>query len=281
MPGSGITISQDDLEKIEIELLLQGIYAWCGYDYRGYSYKSIRRRIRNRVHAEGLATISGLQEKVLHDAGCLKRLLDDFSINVTEMFRDPGFFLIFREKIAPMLRTYPTIRIWHAGCSTGEEVYSMAILLHEEGIYDKTKIYATDINADVLKAAKTGLFPLESMRKYTNNYMKAGGKAAFSDYYKATPFGVKFHSFLTKNIVFAQHNLVTDRSFNEFNVILCRNVLIYFNKSLQEKVHDLFYRSLGVFGILGLGEAETLAYTKQSSNYEEIAGGHKLYRKIK
>jgi chemotaxis protein methyltransferase CheR len=222
-----------------------------------------------------------LQEKVLHDSACLNRLLNDFSINVTEMFRNPQFFSLFREKIVPMLRTYPTIRIWHAGCSTGEEVYSMAILLHEEGIYDKTKIYATDINAEVLKAAKTGLFPLDSMRKYTYNYMKAGGKRAFSDYYKATPSGVKFHSFLTKNVVFAQHNLVTDRSFNEFNVIFCRNVLIYFNKSLQEKVHDLFYRSLSVFGILGLGESETLAYMKQSDNYEEITGAHKLYRKIK
>ncbi|TVY08064.1 CheR family methyltransferase [Paenibacillus cremeus] len=273
--------SQESLEKIEIELLLQGIYAWCGYDYRGYSYNSIKRRIWHRIHAEGLTSISGLQEKVLHDPYYLKRLLGDFSINVTEMFRNPSFFLDFREKVVPMLRTYPTIRIWHAGCSTGEEVYSMAILLQEEGIYDKTKIYATDINSEVLKAAKTGLFPLDAMRKYTNNYIKGGGRRAFSDYYKATAQGVKFHSSLTKNVIFAQHNLVTDQSFNEFNVILCRNVLIYFNKPLQEQVHELFYRSLGTFGVLGLGESETLTNMKQAGCYEEIAGYQKLYRKIK
>lgn len=271
----------DDLEKIEIELLLQGLNSWCGYDYRNYSYNSIKRRIWHRVHAERLTSITGLLEKILHDSACLKRLIADFSINVTEMFRDPMFFLDFREKIVPILRTYPSIRIWHAGCSTGEEVFSMAILLHEEGIYDKVKIYATDINADVLKVAKSGIFPLENMRKYTNNYMNAGGKKAFSDYYNVTINGVKFHSYLTKNVVFAQHNLVTDRSFNEFHVILCRNVLIYFNKSLQEKVHNLFYESLGMFGILGLGDKETTAYTGKADYYEAISGNQKLYRKIK
>ncbi len=273
--------SDGDLEKIEIALLLQGLYEWCGYDYRSYAYHSIKRRIWHRMHAEKLSTISSLQEKVLHDPACLKRLLSDFSINVTEMFRDPSFFLCFREKVVPLLRTYPIIRIWHAGCSSGEEVYSMAILLHEEGLYEKTKIYATDINADVLKVAKTGLFPLDTMRKYTSNYIKAGGKEAFSDYYKVTPQGVKFHSFLTKNVVFAQHNLVTDHSFNEFNVILCRNVLIYFNKFLQEKVHELFYMSLGMFGVLGLGDTETINYTDLTDRYEEIEKKQKLYRKIK
>jgi chemotaxis protein methyltransferase CheR len=273
--------STPPLEKIEIELLLHGLYLWCGYDYRNYSSLSIRRRIWHRVHAEKLSTISGLQEKILHDPECLKRLLADFSINVTEMYRDPLFFLEFREKIIPVLRTYPSIRIWHAGCSTGEEVYSMAMLLQEEGIYDKTKIYATDINAEVLKVAKNGLFPIENMRKYTNNYIQAGGKKAFSDYYTVTNNGVKFHAYLTENVVFAQHNLVTDRSFNEFHVIFCRNVLIYFNKSLQEKVHRLFYESLGLFGILGLGDKETVLYTKEAENYETISRNQKLYRKIK
>ncbi|MEW9671353.1 protein-glutamate O-methyltransferase CheR [Ammoniphilus sp. 3BR4] len=273
--------SREDREKIEIELLLQGLYAWCGYDYRNYAYPSIKRRIWHRVEAEKCSSITGLLEKILHDSACLKRLIADFSIHVTEMFRDPLFFLHFREKVVPLLRTYPSIRIWHAGCSTGEEVYSMAMLLHEEGIYEKTKIYATDINADVLKMAKLGVYPLENMRKYTNNYIKAGGKKAFSDYYQVTRNGVKFTPELTKNVVFSQHNLVTDRSFNEFNVILCRNVLIYFNKALQNAVHDLFYESLAMLGILGLGDKETIRFTDKADCYEEIGVNQKLYRKIK
>jgi chemotaxis protein methyltransferase CheR len=273
--------TEEDLEKIEINLLLEGLFAWCGYDYRSYAYSSIRRRIWHRVHSERLSSISGLQEKVLHDPECLKRLIADFSINVTEMFRDPLFFANFREKVVPLLRTYPSIRIWHAGCSTGEEVYSMAILLHEEGIYEKTKIYATDINADVLKVAKSGVFPLDNMKKYTSNYIQSGGKKAFSDYYHAENNRVKFYPYLLENVVFAQHNLVTDGSFNEFNVILCRNVLIYFNKSLQEKVHDLFYQSLGMFGIIGLGNKETISYTKLSERYECVSEKQKLYKKIK
>jgi chemotaxis protein methyltransferase CheR len=273
--------SNEHLEKLEMELLLQGLYSWCGYDFRNYAYNSIRRRVWHRVHAEKLSSITGLLEKVLHDSSCLQRLIADFSINVTEMFRDPTFFLSFREKVVPLLRTYPSIRIWHAGCSTGEEVYSMAMLLHEEGLYEKTKIYATDINADVLKTAKEGIFPIESMKKYTSNYIKAGGINAFSDYYQVTNNGVKFHSFLTQNVVFAQHNLVTDHSFNEFHVILCRNVLIYFNKELQEKVHNLFYESLGMFGVLGLGDKETITFTKNSGSYEAISKTQKLYKKVK
>lgn len=268
-------------EKIEIKLLLQGIYEWCGYDFRDYAYHSIRRRVLHRVQNEKLDSITQLLDKVLHDPDVLKRLLADFSINVTEMFRDPLFFLHFREKVVPMLRTYPSIRIWHAGCSTGEEVYSMAMLLHEEDLLEKTKIYATDINTNVLKVAKTGVFPIGHMKKYTNNYIKSGGKRAFSDYYSVTNSGVRFSSFLTENVIFAQHNLVTDKSFNEFHVILCRNVLIYFNKELQEQVHQLFYESLGMFGILGLGDKETLYNKSLSDSYEPISAQQKLYRKVK
>ncbi|MCR2821282.1 CheR family methyltransferase [Lederbergia panacisoli] len=269
------------LEEIEVKLLLQGLYDWCGYDFRNYAYQSIRRRIWHRVYAERLSTITGLLDKVLHDPSCLQRLIADFSINVTEMFRDPLFFLEFREKVVPLLRTYPSIRIWHAGCSTGEEVYSMAMLLHEEDLYEKTKIYATDINTTALKDAKSGIFPLENMKKYTSNYLRAGGKRAFSDYYCVTNKGVQFYPFLTKNVIFAQHNLVTDRSFNEFHVILCRNVLIYFNKTLQNKVHSLFYESLGMFGILGLGDKESIYYTNHFDSYNVISGKQKLYRKVK
>ncbi|WP_231514783.1 CheR family methyltransferase [Oceanobacillus salinisoli] len=273
--------SYEDLEKLEIELFLRAIYEWYGYDYRDYAYQSIRRRIWHRAHAEKLPSILALLDKVLHNSACMQRLIADFSINVTEMFRDPMFFLHFREKVIPLLRTYPSIRIWHAGCATGEEVYSMAILLQEEGLYDRTKIYATDINTHVLKIAKKGYFPLEHMKKYTNNYIQAGGKLAFSEYYTATNNGVQFHPFLTKNIVFAQHNLVTDRSFNEFHVILCRNVLIYFNKDLQKKVQELFYESLRMFGILGLGDKETISYTDRADSYNVISGNQKLYQKIK
>jgi len=273
--------TENNLEKLEIDLLLQGIYSWCGYDFRDYAFNSIRRRIWHRVHAEKLETITALLEKVLHDSACLQRLIADFSINVTEMFRDPLFFLEFREKVVPLLRTYPSIKIWHAGCATGEEVYSMAMLLHEEGLYDRARIYATDINAEVLKTAKAGLFPIENMRKYTSNYISAGGTKAFSDYYQVTKNGVKFHSYLTQNVVFAQHNLVTDHSFNEFHVILCRNVLIYFNKALQEKVHHLFYESLGMFGILGLGDKETINFTEMAPCYETVSSLQKMYKKIR
>ena len=271
----------EELEKLEIKLLLEGLYAWYGYDYRNYAYSSIKRRVWHRVHAEKLPTISGLLEKILHDQEVLRRLIADFSINVTEMFRDPLYFLSFREQVVPLLRTYPSIRIWLAGGSTGEEVYSMAILWQEEGVYDKTKIYATDINAEVLKIAKSGSYSLNQMRKYTNNYFLAGGKRAFSDYYKVSGDRVKFNPDLRKNVVFAQHNLVTDQSFNEFHVILCRNVLIYFDKSLQERVHDLFYESLTRFGILGLGDKETISYTHLADCYERIGTDQKLYKKIK
>ncbi|MGJ9459680.1 CheR family methyltransferase [Oceanobacillus sp. CF4.6] len=273
--------SDADMEKLEIKLFLQGIYEWYGYDYRNYAYNSIKRRIWHRVNKEKLPSILALLDKVIRDPDCMQKLIADFSINVTDMYRDPSFFREFREKVVPVLRTYPSIRIWHAGCATGEEVYSMAILLHEEGLYEKTKIYATDINSQVLKIAKNGQFPLENMKKYTNNYLNAGGKEAFSEYYSVTNNGVKFHSYLTRNIVFAQHNLVTDGSFNEFHVILCRNVLIYFNKILQKKVHNLFYDSLGTFGILGLGDKETISFMEKSDCYKEISGKQKLYQKMR
>ncbi|MGE7666459.1 CheR family methyltransferase [Ureibacillus composti] len=281
---SNYTLTEEptnNLEKLEIKLLLDGLYAWCGYDYRDYAYPSIKRRVLHRMQAEKLPTITSLLNKVLHDPTCLQRLIADFSINVTEMFRDPLFFKDFRENVVPLLKTYPSIRIWHAGCASGEEVYSMAILLQEEGLYEKAKIYATDINSDVLKIAKNGYFPLEHMRKYTQNYMQSGGQRAFSNYYKVTNAGVKFDPNLMKNVVFAQHNLVTDSSFNEFHVILCRNVLIYFNKDLQNKVHELFYESLGMFGFLGLGDKETIYYTDYANVYEDVSKKQKIYRKIK
>jgi chemotaxis protein methyltransferase CheR len=270
-----------ELEQIEIELLLEGIYQQYGFDFRSYAYASIRRRLWKRIEAEGLSTISSLQEQVLHQPQMMEKLLLDLSINVTSMFRDPGFYRVFREQVVPTLRTYPFIRIWHAGCATGEEVYSMAILLEEEGLYERSRIYATDINEVVLQKAKTGIFPLDRMQEYTENYIAAGGKRAFSDYYTAKYGGALFSPSLTKNVVFSQHNLVTDRSFSEFNVILCRNVLIYFDKTLQARVVTLFYESLAMFGILALGSKESLRFSPQEDCYEQINGPEKIYRKVR
>jgi chemotaxis protein methyltransferase CheR len=270
-----------DLERIEIELLLEGIFRHYGFDFRAYAYASIRRRLWKRIEEEGLASVSALQERVLHEPEMMEKLLLDLSINVTAMFRDPSFYVAFRQHVVPMLRTYPFIRIWHAGCSTGEEVYSMAMLLREEGLYDRSRIYATDINEVVLKRAKAGIFPLERMQEYTDNYLRAGGKKSFSEYYTAKYGGALFDQSLTKNVVFSQHNLVTDRSFSEFNVILCRNVLIYFDKTLQSKVHSLFYDSLAMFGVLVLGSKETPRFMSHEECYEQIAPPEKIFRKVR
>ena len=269
------------LERIEIELLLEGIFRQYGFDFRAYAYSSIRRRIWKRITAEGLENVSALQERVLHDPRMMERLLLDLSVNVTAMFRDPGFYAAFREEVIPLLRTYPFIRIWHAGCSTGEEVYSMAILLQEEGLYDRSRLYATDINEVVLQQAKAGIFPLERMQEYTENYIRAGGKRSFSEYYTAKYDGALFTPSLRQNVVFSQHNLVTDRSFSEFNVVLCRNVLIYFDRTLQKRVHGLFYESLVNFGILCLGSKESLKFSEYEDCYEQISKMEKIYRKVR
>jgi chemotaxis protein methyltransferase CheR len=272
--------SQVDLEEIELSLLLEGVFRQYGFDFREYAPASLRRRVWRRVCAEGLSTISALQNRLLHDPACMERLLLDLSINVTSMFRDPGFYSAFRQKVVPMLRTYPFTRVWIAGCSTGEEVYSIAILLEEEGLYDRTRIYATDINEAVVERARAGVFPLDKMREYTQNYINAGGSRAFSEYYLAKYDGAQFQRSLVDNVVFAQHNLVSDRSFNEFNVIVCRNVMIYFDRALQERVHRLFYESLVTFGVLGLGHRESIRQSPHEDRYEELDPAEKLYRKV-
>ncbi|MBA3644848.1 MAG: protein-glutamate O-methyltransferase CheR [Gemmatimonadaceae bacterium] len=272
--------AKPDLERIEVELLLEGVYRQYGFDFRSYAYASIRRRLWKRIESEGLTSLSALQERVLHEPEMMEKLLLDLSINVTAMFRDPGFYVAFREKVIPMLRTYPFIRLWHAGCSTGEEVFSMAILLKEEGLYERSRIYATDINEVVLQRAKGGIFPIDRMQEYTDNYIRAGGKSSFSEYYTAKYGGALFSPSLTKNVVFSQHNLVTDKSFSEFNVILCRNVLIYFDKELQTKVHELFYGSLSMFGLLCLGSKESMRFMRYEQCYEQVSG-EKIYRKVK
>ncbi len=271
----------NELQDIEIGLLLDGLYRVHGFDFREYSRASIKRRILELMRAEKLETVSALQNRVLHDAGCLERLLLGLSVHATAMFRDPSFYLTFRRKVVPLLRTYPTVQIWIAGCSTGEEVYSLAILLQEESIYRKCRIYATDISQAVLRRARDGIFPLAAMRDYTTNYHQGGGKHEFSDYYTAQYDNVIFSSALRNNVVFSEHNLATDGSFNEFQVILCRNVMIYFNKDLQARVHNLLYDSLSMFGVFGLGNKESLKFTPRAGFYEHINENDKLYRKVK
>jgi len=270
-----------ELEQIELQLLLEGVYRHYGFDFREYAPASLKRRVWRRVHAEGESTISGLLERVLHDPASMERLLLDLSINVTAMFRDPTFYLAFREKVVPVLRTYPFTRIWVAGCSTGEEVYSLAIVLTEEGLYERTRIYATDINETVLELARAGVFPLEKMQEYTENYIRSGGKRSFSEYYLARYEGALFDRALRQNVVWAPHNLVQDRAFNTFNAVLCRNVMIYFDRALQNRVHELFYESLDRFGILALGHKESIRFTGFEKAYEELDANERLFRKIR
>lgn len=269
-----------ELERIEIDLLLEGVYRHYGLDFRGYALGSLKRRLARRMREEGVETLSALQEKVLHDAEAMERLLVALSISVTSMFRDPTFYRAFREKVVPLLRTYPFIRIWNAGCATGEETLSLAIVLEEEGLLDRTRIYATDFNAGVVDRARSGEFPLSRMRAYTENYLKAGGTKEFSRYYTAEGPVATFTESLRENVVFAQHNLVSDGSFNEFHGILCRNVLIYFGSPLQKRVHELFHDSLVNFGVLGLGHKETIRFTPLEHCYEAIDSREKLYRRV-
>jgi chemotaxis protein methyltransferase CheR len=268
------------LEDIEIELLLEGLYRAYGFDFRQYSRASLKRRILEMMRTEKLGTVSAFQDKVLHDEVCMERFLLGLSVHATAMFRDPSFYATFRRQVVPLLRTYPTVQIWVAGCSTGEEVYSLAILLQEEGLYERCRIYATDISQAVLRKARDGIFPLSTMREYTNNYQQAGGAHEFSDYYTAQYGNVIFSSALKSNIVFSEHNLATDGSFNEFQVILCRNVMIYFNKDLQARVHNLLYDSLTMFGVFGLGNKESLKFTPRADFYQHLNDNDKLYRKV-
>lgn len=269
-----------ELEDIEISLLLEGLYHVYGFDFREYARSSLKRRILELMRAEKLDTVSALQNRILHEPACLERFLLGLAVHATSMFRDPSFYLTFRRKVVPLLRTYPTVMIWIAGCSTGEEVYSLAILLAEEGLYSKCRIYATDMSHAVLRKARDGIFPLSAMREYTNNYHMAGGVNEFSDYYTAQYDNVIFSSALKKNLVFSEHNLATDGSFNEFQVILCRNVMIYFNKDLQARVHNLLYDSLSMFGVFGIGNKESLKFTPRAEFYEHLNESDKLYRKV-
>lgn len=270
---------ESENEAIEIQLLVEAINIKYGYDFRDYSRDYMKRRIRHRMCLDGFSNVAEMLHKILYDKNFFNQVLTGFSINVTEMFRDPSFYKAFRENVIPILKTYPFIRIWHAGCSTGEEVYSMAILLKEEGLYDRSQIYATDFNKDVLEKAKEGIYNIDDIKKYTYNYQKSGGKSSFSNYYIAQYNSVIFDSSLKKKITFAKHNLVTDGVFGEMHVIICRNVLIYFNNQLQGNVIKLFSDSLSNGCFLCLGPKESIKFTTSEDDFCEVVTNEKIYQK--
>ncbi len=266
-------------EDLEIRLLLEGICLKYGYDFRDYSQTHLKRRIMHRLSLSNLKSISQMQHQVLNDRSFFEQLIADFSINVTEMFRDPPFYKVFRQEVVPVLKTYPFIKVWHAGCSSGEEAYSMAILLKEEGLYDRTQIYATDFNGQILEKAKQAIYSIDNIKQYTFNYQQSGGQASFADYYIARYDSVILDNTLKDKIIFADHNLVTDGIFGEMHVIICRNVLIYFNRELQNRVLKLFYESLRYGGFLGIGTKESLKFTEYMEKYSTISENQKIYKK--
>jgi len=269
------------LQSLELELLLTAVLRRYGYDFSHYAPASLLRRVQRAMQEERVRTISALQERLLHDPDALRRFVSVLSVHVTAMFRDPPFYRFLRTHVVPILRTYPFVRIWHAGCSTGEEVYSVAILLQEEGLYDRCRIYATDISDDLLARAKKGLVPLSDMRDFTANYLQSGGTQDFSRYYTAYFNHAVFHESLRRNVVFSQHNLAIDRSFNEFQLILCRNVMIYFDQELRRRVHGLFYESLSRFGMLALGIRESVQFSGYDDRYAAVDADLRIYRRIK
>lgn len=275
-----IELLPDDLEALEIELLLTAIERRYGYDFRNYASASLRRRIHRAVEKEEVRDISELQRRILRDPACMRRFITNVAVSATSMFRDAQFYLALRHKVIPLLRTYPFIRVWHVGCATGEEVYSMAILLEEAGLYERCRIYATDLSDDLLGRARAGSYPLHKMRDYTASYHRAGGTEEFSIYYTSNRRCATFRSSLRRNVVFSRHNLASDGSFNEFNVILCRNVLIYFDMTLRNHVHRLLHESLGMFGILGLGMRETLRGSAWGAHYQALDEDVRLYRRV-
>ncbi len=271
-------MSTADSQKIEIDLLMQAIARKYGYDFRNYAKASIKRRIMNVLTTSGLKTISEMQHKLLYDKQFFETLLLKLSINVTEMFRDPSFYRALRREVVPQLKPRPFVKIWHAGCATGEEVYSMAILLKEENLYEKAWIYATDFNEKVLKKAREGIYPIDMLKKYSSNYQRAGGTSSLADYYTARYDFVIMENSLKRNIVFSDHNLVTDGVFAEMDLILCRNVLIYFDTKLQNHVFKLFRDSLSDKGFLCLGSKETVKFSEYADDFEDAVGKEKIYR---
>jgi chemotaxis protein methyltransferase CheR len=264
---------------IEIRLLVQAIFLRYGHDFRDYAQASLKRRTLQAQQRMGAQSISQLQARVLHDPDAFAELLQYLTVPVSEMFRDPSYFLALRRHVVPVLRTYPSLKVWVAGCSTGEEPYSLAILLREEGLLDRTILYATDINHASLEKARQGIFPLDAMQAFTRNYQRAGGLRSFSDYYTAAYGGALFDKSLRDSITFADHSLATDSVFSETQLVSCRNVLIYFNRPLQDRALGLFHESLAHRGFLGLGSKETLDFSAYAERFEPVSRPDRIYRK--
>lgn len=266
-------------EDIELELLLEAIYRRYGYDFRSYSRASLRRRVKQHLLVGRYDSICAVMHDILHSGEAFSALLSNLTINVTEMFRDPDFYLAFRESVVPVLKTHPFLKVWHAGCATGEEIYSMAILLKEEGLYDRCQIYATDIDKDVLEKARKGIFPVSELKRYSDNYRRSGGKKELGDYCTEKYDNVIMDPALKKNVIFADHDLATDQVFGEMQVILCRNVIIYFNRDLQKRVFRLFHDSLDIGGFLCLGSKESLRFSGCSDSFDAIEERQRIFRK--
>lgn len=280
MHNSDSTPHSPDTTVQEIADLFEAIYVRYKYDFRQYSVASMNRRIHQALLGMGRKTIADLQKTILEDPLCFNDLLQFLTIPVSEMFRDPSYYKAIRESVVPVLRTYPSLKIWIAGCSTGEEVYSFAILLKEEGLLDRTIIYATDINEISLKKAESGIFRIKDMPKFTTNYLKAGGKKEFSSYYTADSDSAIFNSSLKKHITFNDHSLATDHVFSEVQFVSCRNVLIYFQSKLQERAIGLFHESLCRKGFLGLGPKESVMFTKYKNEFRPVDMKDRIYQKL-
>ncbi|MBU0676042.1 MAG: protein-glutamate O-methyltransferase CheR [Proteobacteria bacterium] len=269
-----------EIENIEVELLLEAIFQRYGYDFRGYARASIRRRIKQFMEGSKIATISEMIPRVIHDESLFNEMVREFSITVTEMFRDPAMFLALRENVLPVLKSYPYIKIWHAGCATGEEAYSLTILIKEYGLAERATIFATDFNDHALSLAKTGIYDLNNAKQYSLNYQKAGGNGSFADYYHSRYDAMMMNNELKKKITFANHNLVVDQVFSETHLIFCRNVLIYFNRELQDRVLQLFHESLVHGGFLCLGTKESLMFSRVEDRFKTIDKKNKIFQKI-
>ncbi len=264
---------------IELPLLLEAVYRKYHYDFRGYALASLKRRLTHAMDRLGCRSLSQLQDRLLHESALFPVLLDFLTVQVSEMFRDPSHFRAWREQVVPLLRTYPSLKIWVAGCSTGEEVYSLAILLHEEGLLERSLIYATDINANALERAQAGIYDAARIGGFTENHRKSGGRGSLSDYYTAAYGKAVFDKALKANIVFADHSLSTDSAFSEVQLISCRNVLIYFDRELQDRVLGLFRESLCRKGFLGLGAKESLRFSSHSFAFSDFVPGERIFRK--
>ncbi len=266
-------------EDLEIQLLLEALYQRYHYDFRHYAQASIKRRLRQALEQMGFRSISALQDSLLHDPAMLGRLLGYLTVQVSEMFRDPSYFRAIRETVVPHLRTYPSVKVWIAGCSSGEELYSFVILFREEGLEQRTLFYATDINQDALSHAEAGIYDLERIKLFTENHRKSGGKSSLSDYYSAAYGKASFDKTLRKNVVFSDHSLVTDAVFAEMHMVSCRNVLIYFDRPLQDRALGLFKDSLARKGFLGLGSKESIRFSEHAASFADCVREEKIYQK--